>query len=243
MRLDQRLVADGLAESRARAQLLIRAGLVTVDGARCDKPSREIAIEAAIQVLGVACPWVSRAGLKLDHAFEAFGVSAEGRVVLDLGASTGGFAEVCLSRGARKVYAVDVGRGQLHARLRADPRVVSLEGLNAKDLTREHLPEPADLVTADLSFISLGKALPAPLALAAPRAVAILLVKPQFEVGRAQIGKGGIVKDPAARDEAVETVSATLEALGWSVRGKAVSPILGGDGNEERLLLAERGGR
>lgn len=242
MRLDQRIVADGLAESRAKAQALIKAGLVRVEGAVCAKPSREVADASVVLVTGFDCPWVSRAGLKLAHAFETFDLSIDGRVTLDLGASTGGFTEVCLSRGAAKVYAVDVGRGQLHQRLREDQRVVSMEGVNARDLTQAQIPEPPAFVTADLSFISLAKALPAPLALTTPQARGVLLVKPQFEVGRSRIGKGGIVKDAAARDAAEAEVGAALDALGWRVLDRTTSPILGGDGNEERLVLIERRG-
>lgn len=238
MRLDRRVVEEGLAESRARAQALIRGGMVELDGAVCRKPSQSAPEGASLRLIGEVCPWVSRAGLKLDHAFDRFGVSAQGRTALDLGASTGGFTQVCLHRGARRVYAVDVGRGQLHATLRQDPRVVSLEGVNAKELSRELVPEPFDLLTADLSFISLSKALPKPLALAAPKADAILLVKPQFEAGRERIGKGGVVKDPAAREASVDAVAAALSELGWRAVDAAVSPILGGDGNEERLLWA-----
>lgn len=238
MRLDQRLIAEGLADSRSRARRLIESGLVAVDGAVCAKPALSVSDGQSVRLLGDDCPWVSRGALKLLKALEAFDLSPEGAVALDLGASTGGFTEVLLARGARRVYAVDVGRDQLRAELRGDPRVVSLEGVNVKALDAALIPEPIDFFTADLSFISLTKALPAPLALAAPGAVAALLVKPQFEVGRARIGKGGIVKDPAAREDAVAAVAACLEGLGWRALGRAVSPILGGDGNEERLLAA-----
>ena len=239
-RLDRALAEAGLAPSRARAQAVIKAGVVTVDGVVETKPSRLVGAEAQLAVAEDPNPWVSRAGLKLAHALEVFGWSPADRVVLDIGASTGGFTEVCLARRARRVYALDVGRGQLHPKIAADPRVVELSGLNAKDLTRAHAPEPIDWFVADVSFISLTKAMPAPLALAAQSARLVALVKPQFEVGRAQIGKGGVVRDADARREAVASVRAFLEAQGWSATEETISPILGGDGNEEFLIAATR---
>jgi len=187
-----------------------------------------------------AHPWVGRGALKLAHALALWPVAVEGRVVLDVGASTGGFTEVCLARGAARVYAVDVGHGQLHPSLAADPRVVSLEGLDARTLTPVLVPQAPGLIVTDVSFISLAKALPAALALAAPDADLVALVKPQFEVGRDRVGKGGLVNDPAARADAVEGVSGFLEAAGWRVRATADSPIAGGDGNCEYLLWASR---
>lgn len=240
MRLDLRLVADRLAPSRSRAKDMVRAGAVAVDGVVIAKPGQIVDADATVALVKDYCPWVSRAGLKLAHALDRFGLSPRGATVLDLGASTGGFTEVCLERRARRVYAVDVGHGQLHERLRDDPRVVALEGVNARAVDAALVPEPIDFFTADLAFISLSKALPAPLALAAPGAVAVLLVKPQFEVGPALVGKGGVVRDAAARDTAAQTVAAALKSWGWTVIGEDVSPILGGDGNEERLLAARR---
>jgi 23S rRNA (cytidine1920-2'-O)/16S rRNA (cytidine1409-2'-O)-methyltransferase len=204
-----------------------------------EKASELLADDTAIEA-APAHPWVGRGALKLVHALDLWPIAVEGRVVLDVGASTGGFTEVCLARGARRVYAVDVGRGQLHPRLAADPRVVGLEGVDARHLTAELVPERPGLVVSDVSFIGLAKALPAALARAAPGADLVALVKPQFEVGPAKVGKGGLVTDEAARTQAVRDVRAFLEAAGWPVRGEAESPILGGDGNREVLLWARR---
>jgi len=188
-----------------------------------------------------AHPWVGRGALKLVHALAAWPVRVEGRVVLDVGASTGGFTEVCLSRGARRVYAVDVGRGQLHPKVAADPRVAPLEATDARVLDAALVPEAPDLVVCDVSFIGLAKALPAALALAREGADLVALVKPQFEVGRAHVGKGGVVKDSQAQAQAVEDVEGFLEASGWRVQGRTDSPIAGGDGNREFLVWATRG--
>lgn len=245
MRADQKLVALGLAESRSRAQALIRAGAVFCDGAALSKASATVPEGATLSLdqerAAAALPYVSRGGLKLAHALDAFDLSPKGAVALDLGASTGGFTEVLLERGAARVYAVDVGHGQLAPRLAADPRVAALEGVNVKDLSSAEIPEPPGFLTADLSFISLKKALPAPLALAAPTATLILLVKPQFEVGPAAVGKGGVVRDRAAQEGALDAVRAFVEAAGWTPVGAVESPILGGDGNREFLLAARRG--
>lgn len=188
-----------------------------------------------------AHPWVGRGALKLVHALDAWPVRVEGRVVLDVGASTGGFTQVCLSRGARRAYAVDVGRGQLHPKVAADPRVAPLEATDARALDAALVPEAPDLVVCDVSFIGLAKALPAALALAREGADLVALVKPQFEVGRAHVGKGGVVKDPQAQARAVEDVEGFLEASGWRVRGRTDSPIAGGDGNREFLVWATKG--
>ncbi len=185
-----------------------------------------------------AHPWVGRGALKLAHALDLWPVGVAGRVVLDVGASTGGFTEVCLARGAARVYAVDVGRGQLHPRLSGDARVVRLEATDARDLTPALVPQPPALIVTDVSFISLAKALPAALALAAPGADLVALVKPQFEVGPAKVGKGGLVTDPDDRRAALEGVKAFLAVSGWTVRGTADSPIAGGDGAHEFLLWA-----
>ncbi len=212
---------------------------MTADGRPVLKAAELLADDAQIAAQP-AHPWVGRGALKLAHALALWPVAVEGRVVLDVGASTGGFTEVCLARGAARVYAVDVGHGQLHPSLAADPRVVSLEGLDARTLTPVLVPQAPGLIVTDVSFISLAKALPAALALAAPDADLVALVKPQFEVGRDRVGKGGLVNDPAARADAVEGVSGFLEAAGWRVRATADSPIAGGDGNCEYLLWASR---
>jgi 23S rRNA (cytidine1920-2'-O)/16S rRNA (cytidine1409-2'-O)-methyltransferase len=238
-RADILLVERGLFESRAKARAAIEAGGVTAAGRLVAKASEPLDEDAEIAA-EPAHPWVGRGALKLVHALDAWPVIVEGRVVLDVGASTGGFTEVCLGRGAARVYAVDVGRGQLHPRLAGDDRVVSLEALDARALTRELIPEAPKLVVTDVSFIGLEKALPAALALAAAGADLVALVKPQFEVGPAAVGKGGVVKDEAARAEALAGVLRFLEGAGWEVRASADSPIEGGDGNREFLLWARK---
>jgi 23S rRNA (cytidine1920-2'-O)/16S rRNA (cytidine1409-2'-O)-methyltransferase len=238
-RLDVLLVERGLFDSRSKARAAIEAGKVRVEGKAVGSPGAMV--EASADILAEpAHPWVSRAALKLDHALTLWPVKVEGRVVLDVGASTGGFTEVCLARGAARVFAVDVGRGQLHARLGADPRAVNLEATDARVLDRRLIPEPPQLVVCDASFIGLAKVLPAALALAAEGADLIALVKPQFEVGPGRVGKGGVVKDPAARQQALQDVQAFVEGEGWRVQATAESPILGGDGNLEYLLWASR---
>jgi 23S rRNA (cytidine1920-2'-O)/16S rRNA (cytidine1409-2'-O)-methyltransferase len=192
-----------------------------------------------LAVTGDPLPYVSRAGLKLVHALTRFDLSPRGEIALDLGASTGGFTQVLLEAGASEVWAVDVGHGQLAPSLAADPRVRPLEGLNVRHLTAAHVPPPG-FVTADLSFIALAKALPPALRLARPGATLVALVKPQFEVGRSSVGKGGIVRDPAAIAAAVTSVKAFLQAAGWEWRGEADSPIRGGDGNREVLVAAHK---
>jgi len=241
MRLDQALVTAGLATSRARARALIEAGGVRVDGAVATRPAADVPPDAALAVEADPNPWVSRAGLKLAHALDAFGLDPTGAVALDLGASTGGFTQVLLARGAAQVWAVDVGHGQLAPSLRADPRVRLREGLNARDLGGAGLPPP-DVLVADLSFIALAKALPPALALARPGATLVALVKPQFEVGPERVGKGGIVRDLAAIADAVAGVRGFLEAEGWTVLGETPSPIRGGDGNAEVLVAARKPG-
>lgn len=234
-RLDQRLVDLGLADSRSRAQALIRAGAVTVDGAPVHKPARKTGREA-IALIADPCPWVSRAALKLVHALDLWGLSPAG-AALDLGASTGGFVEVLLARGAAHVHAVDVGRDQLHPKLAGDPRITRCEGVNARALPDGLIP-PVDWITADVSFIGLEKVLPPALALARPGATLVALIKPQFEAGPAHIGKGGIVKDDAVHDAVRARIRTFLESKGWGVVGEAESPILGGDGNREHLIAA-----
>jgi len=238
-RADLLLVARGLFESRAKARAAIEAGGVTADGRPVAKASELLAADAVIEAVA-AHPWVGRGALKLVHALDLWPVAVQGQVVLDVGASTGGFTEVCLARGAARVYAVDVGRGQLHSRVAADPRVVSLQATDARDLTPALIPDPPGLIVTDVSFISLSKAMPAALTLAAAAADLVALVKPQFEVGPERVGKGGIVTDPAARQDALAGVVAFLESAGWTVRETTDSPIEGGDGAHEFLLWARR---
>ena len=233
------LVERGLIESRARARAAIEAGQVRVDG-RVARKAGELAEESADLAAEPAHPWVSRSALKLAHALEIWPIEALGRTVLDVGASTGGFTEVCLSRGAAKVFAVDVGRGQLHPRLQGDPRVANLEATDARSLGPRLIPEAPELVVCDASFIGLAKVLPAGLALAAPGADLVALVKPQFEVGPGRVGKGGIVRDPAAQVQALQSAGAFVAEQGWTVQATADSPILGGDGNREFLLWAKK---
>lgn len=240
MRIDQLLVARGVFDTRSRARAAIEAGLVKANGRVVAKPSEQVDEAAAIEA-EAAHRWVGRGALKLERALEQWPVAVEGRVALDVGASTGGFTEVCLDRGAARVFAVDVGHGQMHPKVAADPRVVNLERTDARELTPEIIPEAPSLIVCDASFIGLSKVLPAALALAAPGADLITLVKPQFEgQGPKKAGKKGVVKDPEAHAAAVEGVRAWLESVGWSVRETAESPITGGDGNVEFLMWARR---
>jgi 23S rRNA (cytidine1920-2'-O)/16S rRNA (cytidine1409-2'-O)-methyltransferase len=240
-RADQLLVERGLAESRARAQALILAGLVFEGERRIAKAGDMLAGDKPLEVKGRDHPWVSRGGLKLAHALDHFAIDPAGRVALDIGASTGGFTDVLLARGAARVYAVDVGHGQLAWKLRQDARVVVLERVNARHLTCAEVPESVDLITCDASFIGLSTILPAPLALAAARAQLVALVKPQFEAGRAQVNKG-VVRDPEVHRAVCDRVAAWVAAQpGWQVVGITESPILGPEGNREFLLYARRG--
>ncbi|HEY2358565.1 MAG TPA: TlyA family RNA methyltransferase [Phenylobacterium sp.] len=241
-RADLLLVARGLVESRAKARAAIEAGGVLADGRPVLKAA-ELLSEDAILDVTPAHPWVGRGALKLEHALATWPIVVEGRLALDVGASTGGFTEVALAAGARRVYAVDVGRGQLHPSLVDDPRVVSLEAFDVRDLTEAVVPEAPQLVVCDVSFIGLAKALPAALELAAEGADLVALVKPQFEVGPERVGKGGQVKDAAARAEALEGVKAFLEAAGWAIRATTDSPIEGGEGAREYLVWAQKNGR
>jgi 23S rRNA (cytidine1920-2'-O)/16S rRNA (cytidine1409-2'-O)-methyltransferase len=242
-RADQLLVERGLAESRTKAQALILAGLVSCGERRVDKPGEQLAVSVALELKGRDHPWVSRGGVKLASALDHFRIAVEGHVALDIGASTGGFTEVLLSRGARRVYAVDVGHGQLAWNLRQDPRVVVRERLNARHLTRADIPEPVDIITCDASFIGLSTVLPAPFDLVAAKAQLVALVKPQFEAGRAQVGKGGVVRDPEIHREVCERAASWVTTqAGWSVIGIVESPILGPEGNREFLLYACRCG-
>lgn len=240
-RADQALVTRGLAPSRARARMLIEAGAVFVNGAAVDKPSRGIGEGDTVEVRGEPLPWVSRGGLKLAHGLAHFGYDVTGRVCLDVGASTGGFTDVLRQAGAKRIYAVDVGHDQLAAVLRDDPRVVSLEGVNARALSSAEIPEAVDAVVCDASFIALETVLAAPLALAAAGAWTIALIKPQFQVGPKAVGKGGVVRDAAQRVRACDLVSAWFSGLGWTVDGITESPITGPDGNVEFLIGARLG--
>ncbi len=237
-RLDDLLVARGLFASRSRAADAVRRGTVSIDGAAVSKPGQSVAAGVAVVVADPARGYVSRAALKLTAGLDRFGFDVRGRQALDVGASTGGFTQVLLERGAAHVTALDVGHGQLHAGLAADPRVTSIEGLNARDLTAADLGgRLPDLVVCDVSFISLKLALPPALALAAPGAAAVLLVKPQFEAGRQAIGKGGLLRDPAEAERVAEDLHCWLDGLpGWRALGLWPSPIEGGDGNREFLL-------
>ncbi|MGA7675822.1 MAG: TlyA family RNA methyltransferase [Rhizomicrobium sp.] len=239
-RADIFLVEKGYASSRAEAQAAIRAGHVRADGKPVSKPSQMIAENAAI-AYEKAHPYVSRGALKLAAALDRFALSPAGLTCIDVGVSTGGFTEILLERGAHKVYAVDVGHGQLHGRLAADPRVILLEGVNARDLRPAHIPEPADCIVADVSFISLKLVLSSALKFARGGAWLVALVKPQFEAGRENIAKGGIVKDEAAREEALKGIVDWLGGQSaWSVIGTMDSPVAGGDGNREFLLAARK---
>lgn len=242
-RADQLLVEQGFAESRAKAQALILAGLVSCAGRRIAKPGDQLSAQSVLSLKGRDHPWVSRGGTKLAHGLDHFGISVEGKVALDIGASTGGFTDVLLSRGAERVYSVDVGHGQLAWKLRQDPRVIVRERLNARHLSCAEIPEPVDIITCDTSFIGLATVLPAPLALAAERAALVTLVKPQFEAGREYVGKGGVVRDAAIQSQVCDRVAGWVAAQpSWSVIGIVESPILGPEGNREFLLYARRDG-
>ena len=240
-RLDQLLVIRGLAPTRSQARDLVMRGCVSVAGVTARKAGLEIDPQAPVDVVPGAQPYVSRGGVKLAAALNAFGFDPAGRRALDVGSSTGGFVDVLLSRGAARVWAVDVGRGQLHPTIAADPRVRSLEGQDIRDLPAGTIDGPAGAVTADVSFVSLTQGLGPALELAGPGAWLVGLVKPQFEVGRADIGKGGIVRDAQARTRALEKVAGWLAAQpGWRVAGTIPSPIAGGSGNEEFLIGGRR---
>jgi len=240
-RADQLLVDRGLVESRTRAQALILAGKIFSGERRVQKAGDPMAEDALLEVRGQDHPWVSRGGLKLEHALKEFGLLPEGRICLDVGASTGGFTDVLLTNGAAKVHAVDVGHGQLAWKLRSDPRVIVHEKTNARHLTAETIPDPIGALVCDASFIGLATLLPAPLALCVPGAWAVALIKPQFEAGRDQVGSKGVVRDPAVHAAVCERVSLWWAGLpGWQVLGIAESPITGPEGNREFLLAALR---
>jgi 23S rRNA (cytidine1920-2'-O)/16S rRNA (cytidine1409-2'-O)-methyltransferase len=239
IRADQLVVDRGLAESRSKAAALILAGLVFSGEKRIAKPGDSLTVDVPLELRGQDHPWVSRGGLKLAHGLACFGFSAEGRIAIDVGASTGGFTDVLLAHGAARVYAVDVGHGQLAWKLRQDPRVVVLEKTNARRLTSVQVPEPAGAVVCDASFIGLETVLPAALSLASPGAWTIALIKPQFEVGPARVGKGGVVRDPALHEEVCNRIRDWLgRQAGWVVTGLTESPITGPEGNREFLIGA-----
>ncbi|MGY6708656.1 MAG: TlyA family RNA methyltransferase [Rhizobiaceae bacterium] len=242
LRLDELLVARGLSPSRSRARDAILRGTVKVDGRTETKPGRAVADDAPIEMDDPAGRYVSRAALKLVHALDSFGIDVTGARALDIGASTGGFTQVLLERGAAQVTAIDVGHGQLHPTLADDRRVTAIEGLNARDLAAAHLPNgKPDLIVSDVSFISLKLALPPALGLAAPGARGVFLVKPQFEAGREAIGKGGLLRDPADAERVAEELRLWLDAFaGWRATGLVPSPIEGGDGNREFLLMGDK---
>jgi len=240
IRADQLLVARGLAESRTRAQALIMAGAVFSGERKLAKAGEMLAEDAALEVRGKDHPWVSRGGIKLDHGLSHFGFDVSGAVALDVGSSTGGFTDVLLSRGAAKVYAVDVGTNQLAWKLRQDPRVVVHEQTNARSLDAAIVPEFVDIVVCDASFIGLAKVLEAPLKLAKPGSKLIALIKPQFEAGRAEVGKGGVVRDAAVHERVCTEAKGWVESQGWAVLGVTTSPITGPEGNVEFLLGAHK---
>ncbi len=239
-RADQHLVALGLAESRTRAQALILAGLVFAGDRRVAKAGQGVDPAVSLTVRGRDHPWVSRGGVKLAHGLDRFGWDVAGVTAIDVGASTGGFTDVLLTRGAAHVFAVDSGTNQLAWKLRDDPRVTVLEQTSARVLTAAHIPVPVDLIVCDASFIGLAKVLAAPLTFAAAAAWVMALIKPQFEAGRGEVGKGGVVRDPAIHARVCAEVAAWLTMAGWTVEGVEPSPITGPEGNVEFLIAARR---
>lgn len=240
MRADQLLVERGETESRARAQALILAGLVFSGERRIDKAGQMVPADAALEVRGRDHPWVSRGGIKLDHALDHFGLDVGGAVAIDVGSSTGGFTDVLLTRGAAHVFAVDSGTNQLAWKIRQDPRVTVHEQTSARILTDAHIDRAVDLIVCDASFIALDKVLPVPMGFAKPGARLVALIKPQFEAGRDQVGKGGVVRDPELHQAICDRVCAWLEGEGWAVAGVTRSPITGPSGNVEFLVAATR---
>ena len=240
MRLDQLLVERGLAESRTRAAALVMAGVVFSGEAKLAKPGQQMAVDAALDVRGRDHPWVSRGGIKLAGALDHFALDPAGAVAMDIGSSTGGFTDVLLQRGATHVFAVDSGTNQLAWKLRQDDRVTVLEQTSARILTSDQIDRPCNWVVCDASFIGLAKVLERPLELAAQRCTLVALIKPQFEVGRGEVGKGGVVRDPALHQRVCDEVREWLEGAGWQVQGIVRSPITGPEGNVEFLIYAER---
>lgn len=240
LRADQLLVDRGLAESKTRAQALIMAGLVFAGDRKIDKPGQAIADDVLLDVRGRDHPWVSRGGIKLAHGLDTVGWDVTGAVAIDVGSSTGGFTDVLLQRGAARVYAVDSGTNQLAWKLRQDPRVVVHEQTSARILTEAHIPEPVDLIVCDASFIGLAKVLETPLRFAKPAARLLALIKPQFEAGRSEVGKGGVVRDAAIHARVCGEVAAWIATQHWSVVTLTESPITGPEGNVEFLIAAMR---
>ena len=239
-RADQLLVDRGLAESRTRAQALVMAGLVFVGDRKVDKPGQALADDVVLDVRGRDHPWVSRGGIKLAHGLDRFGWDVTRAVAIDVGSSTGGFTDVLLTRRAVRVYAVDSGTNQLAWKIRQDARVVVHERTSARTLTAAHIPEPVDLIVCDASFIGLAKVLERPLTFAKPQARLMALIKPQFEAGRDEVGRGGVVRDEGVRARACDAVAAWVATQGWRVEGVIESPITGPEGNVEFLLAAVR---
>lgn len=239
-RLDCLVFDRGIAESREKAKVLIMTGNVYVDGQRADKPGTTYPADAAVELRGKKLPYVSRGGLKLQKAMRVFPITLEGKTTMDVGASTGGFTDCMLQNGAKKVYSVDVGYGQLAWKLRTDPRVVILERTNARYLTREQVPEPVDFFSVDVSFISLRLILPAVRPLLAEDAEAVCLIKPQFEAGREKVGKKGVVRDRSVHREVVESIAGFAVGNGFSVLGLTFSPVKGPEGNIEYLLYLKK---
>ncbi len=240
VRIDQLLVDRGLAESRTRAQALVMAGLVFEGERKIEKAGQGVAPDIAVEVRGRDHPWVSRGGIKLAHGLDHFGWDVAGAVAIDVGSSTGGFTDVLLTRGAARVYAVDSGTNQLAWKLRQDSRVIVHEQTSARILTQAHIPEPIDLIVCDASFIGLAKVLAVPLGFTRPRARLLALIKPQFEAGRAEVGKGGVIRDAAVHARVCEEVAQWLDGEGWRVVGVTPSPITGPEGNVEFLIAAAR---
>lgn len=241
-RVDQMLVDRGLAESRTRAQALVMAGLVFAGERKVDKPGQAMAADVVLEVRGRDHPWVSRGGIKLAHGLDHFGWSVADLVAIDVGSSTGGFTDVLLTRGARRVYAVDSGTNQLAWKLRSDDRVIVHEQTSARILTDAHIPEPVDIIVCDASFISLAKVLEKPIGFAKPGAQMVALIKPQFEARREEVGKNGVIRDPAVHERVCAEVQDWVVAQGWTVAGLTQSPITGPQGNVEFLLHARLGG-
>lgn len=242
IRADQLLVDHGLAESRARAQALILAGLVFLGDRKIEKAGQQVADDAELDVRGRDHPWVSRGGIKLAHALDAFGIDVTGFVAIDVGSSTGGFTDVLLTNGAARVYAIDSGTNQLAWKLRSDDRVIVHEQTSARILTDAHVPEPVDIIVCDASFISLAKVLERPIGFARPGAHLVALVKPQFEARREEVGKNGVVRDPAVHQRVCDEAGLWVQRQGWTVTGLTQSPITGPQGNIEFLLYARLGG-
>ncbi|WP_448664733.1 TlyA family RNA methyltransferase [Sphingomonas sp. CJ20] len=240
LRADQMLVDRGLVESRTRAQALIMAGLVFAGDRKVEKAGQMLPDDTLLDVRGRDHPWVSRGGIKLAHALDHFALDVAGAVAIDVGSSTGGFTDVLLSRGAARVYAVDSGTNQLAWKLRQDPRVIVHEQTSARILTEAHIPEPVGVIVCDASFIGLAKVLDVPLGFASPDAWLVALIKPQFEAGREEVGKGGVVRDPAVHARVCAEVAEWVASRGWRVAGIAESPITGPEGNIEFLIAAQR---